>query len=666
MAGAGGRRFGNRGYRYGRWRGGPDPLAPPYDLGNAVDEIGDSVLGGSGVREALRELLRRGMQGRRGLDELRRSVRDRLRQARTAGRMDGTLQEVRELLDKALTAERRELFPDPDDNARLAEAELDALPDDTAGAVRALKDYPWRSDEARQAYEQIQDLLRREVLDSSFSSMKQALENASAEDLQAVKDMVADLSNLLDAHNRGEDTDEMFRDFMDKHGQFFPDNPQNIDELIDSLARRAAAQERMMAGMSPEQRAELADLMAQTMQDMGLASEMAHLQDALRQARPDLPWGQRGQVPDGSQQLGLGDATTAVAELADLEALSNQLSQGYAGASLADVDEELLERALGRDAVDDLAALRQMERELERQGYLNRSDGKLELSPKAVRRLGATALRRVFAKLTATGRGEHDVADAGAAGELTGSSREWRFGDEQPLDVVRTVKNAVLRTAAEPRAEGDRAVRIAVDDFEVVETERRTGAAVALLVDLSYSMALRGTWGAAKSTAMALHSLVTTRFPQDAIQIIGFSSTAQVLRPETLAELSVDTLQGTNLQHGLMLARRFLAHHRDAEPVVLIVTDGEPTAHLEDDGTPFFCWPPMPETIARTVAEVERVARTGATVNVFALDPDPGLVHFVHDLTQRAGGRVFQPDSERLGEYVVADYLRTRRGRRAR
>jgi uncharacterized protein with von Willebrand factor type A (vWA) domain len=652
-----------RGYRYGRWHGGPDPLAPPYDLGNAVDEIGDSVLGGSGVREALRELLRRGTEGRRGLDELRRSVRERLRRARTAGRMDGTLKEVRELLDRALDAERRELFPDPDDAARLAEAELDALPDDTAGAVRALKEYPWRSEEGRRAYEQIQDLLRREVLDSSFASMKQALENATEQDMQAVKDMVADLSQLIDAHNRGEDTDERFRDFMDKHGQFFPDDPQSVEELIDSLARRAAAQERMMAGLSPDQRAELADLMAQTMSDMGLASEMAHLQDALRQARPDMPWGQRGQVPDGEPSLGLGDATTAVAELADLEALSNQLSQGYAGASLADIDEELLQRALGRPAVDDLAALRQLERELERQGFLNRTDGRLELSPKAVRRLGATALRRVFAKLDATGRGDHDVADAGAAGELTGTSREWRFGDEQPLDVVRTVKNAVLRTAHEPRAEGDRRVRIAVDDFEVVETERRTGAAVALLVDLSYSMALRGTWGAAKSTAMALHSLVTTRFPQDAIQIIGFSSTAQVLRPETLAELSVDTLQGTNLQHGLMLARRFLAHHRDAEPVVLVVTDGEPTAHLEDDGTPFFCWPPMPETIARTVAEVERVARTGATVNVFALDPDPGLVHFVHDLTQRAGGRVFEPDADHLGEYVVADYLRTRRGR---
>ncbi|WP_138731732.1 VWA domain-containing protein [Modestobacter excelsi] len=658
-----------RGYRYGRWRGGPDPLAPPYDVAAAVDEIGDQVLGGSGVREAMRDLLRRGIDGRRGLDQLRRSVRDRLRQARQAGRMDGTLEQVRELLEQALEAERAALFPDPDDSARLAEAELDQLPEDTAGAVRALKDHQWRSPEAAQAFQQIQDLLRQEVLDSSFQGMKQALQQMQDGDgaaMQAVKDMVADLSALVDAHNRGEDTDQQFADFMDEHGQFFPDDPQSVEELIDSLARRAAAQERMLAGLSPDQRAELQGLMEQAMGDLGLQSEMAHLSDALRQARPDLPWGQRGPVPDGEQPLGMGDATTAVAELADLESLSQQLSQGYAGASLADIDQELLEQALGRSAVDDLEALRRLERELERQGYLQRSEGALQLSPKAVRRLGATALRRVFAKLSATGRGEHDVADAGAAGELTGASREWRFGDEQPLDVVRTVRNAVLRTAGEPHEEGRRRVRIAVDDFEVVETERRTGAAVALLVDLSYSMALRGTWGAAKSTAMALHSLVTTRFPQDAIEIIGFSSTAQVLRPETLAELSVDTLQGTNLQHGLMLARRFLAKHRDAEPVVLVVTDGEPTAHLEDDGTPYFCWPPMPETIARTVAEVERVARSGATLNVFALDPEPSLVEFVHDITARAGGRVFQPDSERLGEYVVADYLRVRRGPRGR
>src|SRR3954468_23627684 len=238
-----------RGYRYGRWRGGPDPLAPPYDVAAAVDEIGDQVLGGSGVREAMRDLLRRGIDGRRGLDQLRRSVRDRLRQARQAGRMDGTLEQIRELLDQAVEAERRALFPDPDDAARLAEDELDALPQDTAGAVRALKDHQWRSPEAAQAYQQIQDLLRQEVLDSSFQGMKQALQamqdgspDATAA-MQAVKDMVADLSALVDAHNRGEDTTEQFADFMGKHGQFFPDDPQSVEELIDSLARRAAAQE---------------------------------------------------------------------------------------------------------------------------------------------------------------------------------------------------------------------------------------------------------------------------------------------------------------------------------------------------------------------------------------------------------------------------------------
>ncbi len=328
--------------------------------------------------------------------------------------MDGTLQEVRELLDKALEAERRALFPDPDDAARLAEAELDALPQDTAGAVRALKDKQWRSPEAAEAYRQIQDLLQKEVLDSQFQHMKQALQqmNADGQDgNQAVKDMVADLSALLDAHNRGEDTDQQFADFMGKHGQFFPDDPQTVDELVDSLARRAAAQERMMAGLSPEQRAELSQLMGQAMQDMGLASEMAHLNDALRQARPDLPWGRPGQVPDGAEGLGMGDATTAVAELADLEALSSQLSQGYAGPAWP-TSTRSSSSAPGRSGVDDLAALRQLERELERQGHLTRTEGKLELSPKAVpagRHRAAPGVRPARQHR----RGDHDVADAG-------------------------------------------------------------------------------------------------------------------------------------------------------------------------------------------------------------------------------------------------------------
>jgi uncharacterized protein with von Willebrand factor type A (vWA) domain len=294
-----------------------------------------------------------------------------------------------------------------------------------------------------------------------------------------------------------------------------------------------------------------------------------------------------------------------------------------------------------------------------RQGYLRRESGRLELTPRAVRRLGATALRRVFASLSSAGRGDHDVHDAGAAGELTGASRAWRFGDEQPIDVVRTVRNAVLRSGPSRRG-----VRLTVEDFEVVETERRTSAAVALLVDLSYSMALRGTWGTAKSTALALHTLVTTQYPQDAIEIIGFSDYARRLQPEELAGLSWDMVQGTNLQHALMLAARHVARHPDAEPVILVVTDGEPTAHLSRDGRAHFSWPPLGETLDLTMAEVEKLTRYGATVNVFMLDDEPRLVRFVESLAQRNGGRVFAPSPDRLGDFVVSDYLRARRGRR--
>ncbi|MDQ3611931.1 MAG: VWA domain-containing protein, partial [Actinomycetota bacterium] len=456
----------------------------------------------------------------------------------------------------------------------------------------------------------------------------------------------------------GEHTSEQFEQFMAAHGEFFPSQPQTLAELVDDLARRAAAQQALLDSLTPEQRQELGELMQGAM-DMDLQAQLAQLGDALRGARPDLPWGGRQRMR-GEQGMGMGDATTALAELADLEDLEAALGQDYPGASLDDIDEAAVQRALGRSAVDDVAALRRIERELLEQGYLVRdARGKLELSPRAVRRVGATALRKVFSKLDAGGRGAHDVRDAGAAGEVTGASRAWQFGDEQPLDVVRTVRNAVQRGAGRP-------LRLHVEDFEVVETERRTCAAVALLVDLSFSMELRGTWGTAKQTALALHSLVTTKYPQDSIEIIGFSDYAQVLSPEKLAGLDAQRVQGTNLQHALVLAGRHLASHPDAEPVVLVVTDGEPTAHLTRTGHAEFCWPPLAETLELTMAEVERVTRRGATINVFMLDDEPRLVEFVEHLAARNGGRVFSPDPARLGEYVVSDYLRARRGRRAR
>ncbi|GGO18080.1 vWA domain-containing protein [Microbispora bryophytorum] len=645
-------------YFYREYHDGPDPLAPPYDVRSALDGMGDAVLSGSTPLDALRDLLRRGLPGapdRRGLDDLLRQVRRRRRELRDNTRLDGTLERARALLDKAIGQERAELFPDPYDDARFRESALDALPSDAARAVQELAGYDWRSAAARQTFEELRDLLRREVLDSRFRGMRDALANPDPAAMERVRQMMSDLNDMLDRDARGEHTQEDFDQFIQKYGDMFPENPRNLDELVDQLARRAAAAQRLLASLTPEQREELAGLINHTLEQAGLAEQMRRLGDALSARRPDLAWGAPERV-SGEQPMGMGDAVTALQELADLGDLETALRQDYPGARLDDIDEAAVRRALGRSAVDDLEALRQVERELEAQGYLRRNRGKLELTPKAVRRLGETALRRVFASLDSGRRGDHDQRDAGTAGEPTGSTRLWRFGDEQPIDVVRTVVNGVQRGGGAP-------VRLSVDDFEVVETERRSAAAVCLLVDLSYSMALRGTWAAAKQTALALQALVASKFPQDAVQIIGFSNYARVLRPDELAGLEWDMVQGTNLHHALLIAGRHLDRHPDFEPVVLVVTDGEPTAHLMRDGVPRFEWPPSQETLTLTLAEVDKMTRRRATINVFMLAADDRLREFVDEVARRNGGRVFSASADRLGEYVVSDFLRARRTR---
>jgi uncharacterized protein with von Willebrand factor type A (vWA) domain len=671
------------GYRYGPYTGGPDPLAPLYDARGALDELGESVLGGADPGSALRELLRRGMQGRQGLDDMLRRVREQREEIRRRGRLDGILEQARALLDTAIGQERAELFPDPSDDARMREAELDSLPADTAQAISRLADYSWRSAAARETFEQLKDLLRREVLDSQFRGMKQALSSPDPEALQRVKDMMADLNEMLDADARGEHTQEDFDAFMERYGDMFPDRPANLEELVDQLARRAMAAQRLLSSLSAEQRDELAGLMDQALADAGLAAEMARLAGALRARRPEMDlggWQQESMT--GDDPLGLGDATTAVADLADLADLEAALGQDYPGASMDDIDEAAIRRSLGRQAVDDMEALRRIERELERQGYLQRTAGKLELTPKAVRRLGETALRKIFADLPEGRFGDHDQRDAGQAGDYTGATRPWQFGDEQAIDTPATVRNALLRDSAAVRDRiaarpgagpvadtspdtGTPLVRLAPEDFEIGETERRGAAAVCLLVDLSYSMALRGTWGVAKQTALALHALVRSRFPQDAVQVIGFSNYARELRETDLAGLGWDMVQGTNLHHALVLAGRFLDQRPEHDPVVLIVTDGEPTAHLRRDGQYSFDWPPAPETLELTLAEVDKMTRRRAQLNIFMLADDERLTAFVEEVARRNGGRVLRAQPDRLGEYVVRDFLRTRRkGRR--
>jgi len=652
---------------YSAYTGGPDPLAPPVDLREALEQIGRDVMEGASPRRALQELLRRGNDNLKGADRLAAEVNRRRRELLARNNLDGTLQEVKRLLDEAVLAERKELARALDDDARFAELQIEALSPSPAKAVQELSEYDWRSPEGRQKYEQIKDLLGREMLDQRFAGMKQALENASDEDRQAVNEMLDDLNELLEKHARGEDSQQDFDDFMGKHGQHFPENPRNVEELLDSLAKRAAAAQRFRNSLSPDQRAELDALAQQAFGSPQLMNALNRLDAHLQAVRPGEDWDGSSRF-SGENPLGMGQGAQALADIAELEQLAEQLSQSYAGATMDDVDLDALARQLGDQAAVDARTLAELERALMSQGFLDRgSDGQWRLSPKAMRQLGQAALRDVAQQLSGH-HGERETRRAGAAGELTGATRPWAFGDTEPWNVTRTLTNAVLRRAGGQAVDGP--IRLAVEDVEVSETETRTQSAVALLVDTSFSMVMENRWLPMKRTALALHHLVSTRFRSDALQIIAFGRYARTVTAAELTGLEGAYEQGTNLHHALALAARHLRRHPGAQPVVLVVTDGEPTAHLEDfdgagDGSAvFFDYPPHPRTIAHTVRGFDDIARLGAQVTIFRLGNDPGLARFIDQVARRVEGRVVVPDLDGLGAAVVGDYLRSRRRRR--
>jgi uncharacterized protein with von Willebrand factor type A (vWA) domain len=622
---------------------------------------------GTSPRRALSELLRRGTTGGRGADRLAAEANRRRRELLSRNNLDGTLQEVKRLLDEAVLAERKELARALDDDARFSELQLESLPPSPAKAVQELADYEWRSGEAREKYEQIKDLLGREMLDQRFAGMKEALQNATDEDRQRVNEMLDDLNELLDKHARGEDTQQDFDEFMAKHGEFFPENPRNVEELLDSLAKRAAAAQRFRNSLSTEQRAELDALAQQAFGSPALHQALSRLDAHLQAARPGEDWTGSSRF-SGDDPLGMGAGTQALADIAELEQLAEALSQSYAGATMDDVDLDMLARQLGDDAAVDARTLAELERALLNQGFLDRSaDGHWRLSPKAMRQLGQAALRDVSQQLSGR-HGERETQRAGAAGELTGETQPWQFGATEPWNVTRTLTNAILRQAGTgERTDGP--IRIVVDDVEVSETETRTQAAVALLVDTSFSMVMENRWLPMKRTALALNHLVSTRFRSDALQIIAFGRYARTMSAAELTGLEGVYEQGTNLHHALALAGRHLRRHPSAQPVVLVVTDGEPTAHLEGgfrgrDDEPaqvFFDYPPHPRTIAHTVRGFDEVARLGAQVTIFRLGDEPGLARFIDEVARRVQGRVVVPDLDGLGAAVVGDYLRSRR-----
>lgn len=640
-------------YRYRRWDGTQDPFGFDLPVDELTRRLSEDLLDGWTPDESLRRMLEEGLDGRfSGLDALRERLARLREEAERRGNLGSPLREIEERLDQIVGMEKLELSLDDSSDARFAELTLDALPDRLSDRISELRQYPFVSQQARNDFESLLDELRSQLLDQQFSQISQAMTSPDPAELAALKDMLADLNDLMDKRAAGlGPTQREFDEFMAKHGRFFPEQPSTFDELLEVMAARAAAASRFLASLSPEQRAELMALSEALLDDIDLRFQVDRAGRALRSLMPGMAWDEPVDM-DGASPYGLGDGLAAIDELSRLDALEQALAQDYPGASLDDIDPDELGRALGEDAARDLRRLREIEQALERAGVVVKSRGRMELTPRGVRKLGERALARVFSRLTADRPGDHEVPVAGGVGERLGSSRPWVFGDSFRLDLRRTLHNAVIRSG--PSNHG---ISLAPEDFEIEEFERRTSVATVLLLDMSRSMPLRGHWQPAKRMALALHTLISTAYPEDHLSIVTFSDYARVVSPQDLATVDWEPVYGTNMEHAFSLAGRLLAKHRDASKQVLLVTDGEPTAHLEGEHV-FFQWPPARETIRKTFVEAGRLAKSGVTMNVFMLEDSPGLVAFIDRLTKMVGGRVFETAGDELGDMVVREYLK--------
>jgi uncharacterized protein with von Willebrand factor type A (vWA) domain len=639
--------------RYSRWDGRQDPFGPEVPAADVLEEMSDDILSGAGAQGALQRLLRRGMQGRfGGLDSLRARLRDARAEAQSTLDLSGPLEDVRERLEDLLERERTTLTFEATEDARMREAFLDQLPSDVPGQIGELTDYRFVDPQAQRMFDELMEHIREQVMSAYFRNMAEGMRNVTPEQLSEFKDMLSELNRLIEKRERGELAPEDFSSFMERYGDFFPDDPKTLDELLENMARRMAAMSSLLASMSPQQRAELMALAEQVMGDMDLAFEVDRLGSNLASLFPQMPWGDP-MMGEGEGAQPLSATVDAMERLHDFEDLDRAMQGDYTGASLEDVDEDALRRALGGDAVGDLRRLKEIERALERAGLVQRREGRLEVTPRGARKMGERALVRVFERLKRDREGTHEAHDPGGLAEPTGATRPWRFGDTGQIAVQRTVFNAVLRGGP-----GDE-VALRPDDFELVEAEQRTETATALLLDLSFSMPLRGHFVHAKKMALALHALIEGRYPHDRLYLVGFSDYAREMQPNDLTAAGWERVYGTNMHHAFNLAGRLLAQHPRAARQVIMVTDGEPTAHLEGERA-FFSWPPVPKTIDLTLTEAMRLAKAGITLNIFMLEESAGLIRFMERLARLTAGRVFLMDDRELGDFVVRDYVARR------
>jgi uncharacterized protein with von Willebrand factor type A (vWA) domain len=668
-----------RAARFSRWDG--TQTVPEIDADEILDELADDVMAEGDLASALRRLMERGW---RSTDPTRRDmaglqdILDRIQQRREElldrYKLGDVLSDIRRELDEILAEEKQgierrlDLASKPEGEAvdpRLRSMlrdqsakrldQLDALPPDVGGRIRELQEYDFLEPSARERFDELVKRLQKQVLDQYVAGLSEAIQGITPEELAANREMVRDLNQLLQERLAGREPDAS--EFLAKHGRFFP-GARNLDDIIEQLAQRMAAMQSLLRSMTPEQRAELEEMMDALLRDDRLRWDLAQLAATMDQLMPG-GLGDRFRF-GGDEPLGLDGALEQIGRLQALDSLEDAITDVDTPGDVGNLDRDRVRDLLGEESIRDLDALDDLASRLERAGYLTRQGDRLELTPRGSRRIGQKVLDDLFARLRRDAFGGHRVDRAGRGGEREETTKPYEFGDTFHLDLNRTLANAITRDENAPGRRPGRALKLDPSDFEVFRTEQLSQTSTVLLVDMSRSMLLRGCFLAAKKVAVALNTLIRTQFPRDYLAVVGFAYYAREIRPESLAELTWHGYEyGTNLQHGLMVARRILARHRAVNREIVVITDGEPTAHFED-GQVEFSYPPTRRTIQQTLREVQRCTKEGITINTFMLERSRSLAEFVALVTRLNRGRAFYATPERLGEYVLVDFVSRR------
>lgn len=653
---------------YSRWDG--TQQVPDLDADALLRAMGDELIEHGDPDSALRRMMQQGLdvdgQHLQGIREILERLREARRERLERDDLGGVFAEVDEALREVIETEQAALDESDDPSHQAARDDLSLLEhENLAGRVRGLQNHDFASENARRRFEELLETLRDRLTQQFVDQVTEAAQQTTPEDRARMVAMLAELNAMLDARRQGVDpADEAraFAGFMDRFGDFFPENPRTLDELLEAMARRMAAMAQVMNSMSPEQRAQLQELSDQLLGDpdlgLDLSWQVSQLGDALQGLFPEMGWEDARQFT-GDQPVGMDEAMETMEELADLDRLEQMLRGAASPGALAEVDIDRVRDLLDDDAADSLDRLADLTEMLTEAGLVEQTEGRLQLTPRAIRRLGQNALGDLYRRLSRDRSGRHDQNQDGAGHEREYTTRPWEYGDPFDLDIEATVRNAVARNGQ------GTPVSLTVDDFAIERTESEVQAATVLMLDLSLSMPMRGNFLPAKKTAMALHQLMASQYPRDYLGVVTFSESAREIQPERLPEVSWDYVYGTNMQHGFALARRMLAGQPGNRQIIM-VTDGEPTAHLTDDGRPLFSYPPTRETVDRTLREVRRCTRDDIRINVFMLDATPHLTRFIEQVTRLNGGRAFMTDNRELGDYVLVDFVEQRRTVRSR